>query len=69
MAYYLFVIGVIVGCIFTLILLRLSSGRGTLRVDHSNPERDIYRLEIDDLDGLAYKKRMLVSIDHNANLS
>lgn len=42
---------------------------GTLRVDHSNPEKDAYLFEIDDLDNLDKKKRIVLNIDHNARLS
>lgn len=51
------------------IVWRIRSASGTLRIDHSNPEKDIYRLEIDNLDDLSKKKRVILKIDHNANLS
>lgn len=43
--------------------------RGTLRIDRTNPEKDIYRLDIDDLDEIAKKKRIVLDIDPNADLS
>ena len=58
-----FVLGVIMGLIYP----RESSG--VLRIDHCNPEKDIYRFEIDDLDSLNKKKRIIIRIDHNADLS
>lgn len=42
---------------------------GTLKIDHSDPEKDLYRFEIDDLDDLSKKKRVILSIEHDANLS
>ena len=42
---------------------------GTLRIDHSNPEKDIYRFEIDDIDKLGKKNRIMLKIDHHADLS
>ncbi len=42
---------------------------GTLRIDHSNPEKDVYRFDIDDLDSLAKKKRIILLVDNNADLS
>lgn len=45
------------------------SASGTLRIDHSNPLKDIYRIEIDDLDKLVKKKRVVLKVDHNADLS
>lgn len=69
MAYVLFLLGVFIGALITLITRDIGAGSGTLRVDHSNPEKDIYRLEVDDLDGLDKKKRLNLKIDHHANLS
>lgn len=51
------------------IVWRIRSASGTLRIDHSNHEKDIYRLEIDNLDDLARKRRVVLKIDHNADLS
>lgn len=42
---------------------------GTLKIDHSDPEKDLYRFEIDDLDDLSKKKRVILSIEHDADLS
>lgn len=42
---------------------------GTLRIDHSNPNKDLYRFEINDLDNLKNKKRVVLRIDHHADLS
>lgn len=42
---------------------------GTLKIDHSDPEKDLYRFEIDDLDDLSKKKRVILSIKHDADLS
>ena len=43
---------------------------GTLLVDTSNPDRDIYRLELSDgIDSLAKKSSVKFSVDMNADLS
>lgn len=42
---------------------------GTLRIDRSDPEKDVYRLELNDLDRLCNKKYIRIKIDHNADLS
>lgn len=42
---------------------------GTLKIDHSDPEKDIYRIDINDLDKLSKKKLIILKIDNNANLS
>ena len=42
---------------------------GTLRIDHSNPEKDVYRIDIYDLDELSKKKEIVLKVDNNAHLS
>lgn len=42
---------------------------GTLKIDHTNPEKDVYRFEINDLDKLKGKTYITLKIDHNAKLS
>lgn len=42
---------------------------GTLKIDSSNPEKDVYRFEIDDLDKLSKKSRIVLKVDRNADLS
>ena len=42
---------------------------GKLKIDRSNPEKDLYRLEIDNLDKLSEKKIIVLEIDRNADLS
>ena len=62
-----FVIGILIGVISGLFYPRKYSG--VLRIDHSNPEKDIYRFEINDIDSLNKKKKIVLKIDHNADLS
>ena len=68
---YLFVlIGLLVGSIISNIIFFIRYRTvGTLRIDHSDPAKDVYRIEIDDLDGLSNKKRVILKVDSNANLS
>ena len=42
---------------------------GTLRIDHSNPEKDVYRFDIGDFDSLSKKKKIILNVDNNADLS
>ena len=63
------VVSSLVGSIVTLLIIFLKSVHGTLRIDHSNSNKDIYRLELDDLDVLTRKKLVILDIDHHANLS
>ena len=64
-----FTIGVIVGAIGYAICQRMFVTHGTLRIDHSNPEKDVYRFEIDDLEKLNRKAYVELKIDHHADLS
>lgn len=68
---YLFVlIGLLVGSIISNIIFFIRYRTvGTLRIDHSNPVKDVYRIEIDDLDGLIKKKHVILKVDNNADLS
>ena len=70
MEYLFAVVGVLVGSIISSIVFSIRYRKaGTLRIDHSNPEKDVYRIEIDDLDGLSKKKHVILKVDNNANLS
>lgn len=59
------VLGVIIG----MLIAHFEKPHGTLRIDHSNPEKDIYRMEFDELDTLSKKTRVILKVDNNANLS
>lgn len=58
-----------VSSIVTMMVMYLTSARGTLRIDHSNPEKDVYRIEIDNLEDLSRKKRVILDVDNSAILS
>lgn len=42
---------------------------GVLKIDHSNPEKDVYRFDISNLDDLTKKKRVVLRVDNSADLS
>lgn len=42
---------------------------GTLRIDHSDPNKDIYRFDIDSIDDLSKRKRIVLNVDNKADLS
>lgn len=42
---------------------------GTLKIDHSDPEKDRYQLEISNLDILDKKTEIFLRVDHDADLS
>lgn len=48
-------------------MLRLHAG--TIRVDWTDPEKDIYRLELDNLGLLEKRKYILLDVDRKADLS
>ena len=61
--------GFIAGTALTIIMYKLRSTAGTLKIDRSNPDKDSYLFEIDDLDSLSRKKHVILKIDNNARLS
>lgn len=69
MEFMFFTAGVFVGSIVYAIIQGVSIAHGTLRIDHSDPEKDVYRLEIGDLDKLNKKRYVELKIDHHADLS
>lgn len=69
MEYVLVLLGILLGSIISNIIFYNRSGTGYFRIDSSNPDKDTYRLEIDDLDALNKKNRLILKIDHDAHLS
>ena len=67
-----FIWGLVVAAICSIavsVLYHHRTASGTLKIDRTNPKKDIYRLYIDDLDTVAKKKRIVLDIDANADLS
>ena len=50
------------------IIWRMKKTCGTLQID-SKGEKELYRFEIDDFDGLSKKKYVRLKVDNNADLS
>ena len=42
---------------------------GILKIDHSDSKKDVYRIEIGDLDILPHKKHIVLKVENDANLS
>lgn len=61
--------GIIVGLIAMTTIISVKAAVGTLRIDSSNEEKDIYRLDIHDLEKVPNKKYIILRVDKNANLS
>lgn len=72
--FMLIIIGVLGFVMFYMTRLTPKSGNkvnGVLRIDHSNPYKDSYMFEIDDIECLQDRKvtKLVLKVDHNADLS
>lgn len=67
--FFVFFGGLFIGSLITNIVYLVKQASGTLRIDHANPEKDVYRIEIDDLDALSKKKKVVLKVDNHADLS
>ena len=65
--YYL--LGIIVGVILSYIAHTTFGCFGVIKIDHSDPGKDIYRLELKELDDLPKRKYIVLKVDNNADLS
>ena len=64
------ILGTIFGFIGATIYYNARNAFGTLKIDRTNPEKDVYRFNINgDLDELPRKKRIMMRIDPNADFS
>lgn len=61
---------IVILCFIILLLIIRQKPKydGVLLIDTSNPEKDIFRLELDTLDGLDKKKTILLKVDSHAQL-
>ena len=41
---------------------------GALKIDHSDSKKDVYRIEIGDLDVLPHKKHIVLKVENDADL-
>ena len=51
-----------------IVILKMRKTCGTLQIDHKG-EKELYRFEIGDFDGLSKKKYVRLKVDNNADLS
>lgn len=63
------IVGVVVHALVSIMLRVIFVGSGVLRIDQSNPEKTIYRIELNEVDTLRNKKRFILKVDTNAKLS
>lgn len=59
---------ILLGMVVVNTVKECASAKGVLKVDHSNPEKDVYRFEIDHIESLNKKKRVVLKVDHHAVL-
>ena len=69
MSYWMFLLGVFIGSLISTVLFHIRTARGVLKIDRFNNDKDIYRLEINNLDELDKKSKVLLKIEHDADLS
>lgn len=69
MEFWIKVLGIAIGMVICHFLCNKFFSDGTIKIDSTNPEKDVYRLEINDLDSLKKKKRIVLRVDHHADLS
>ncbi len=63
-------VGMAVSTLTTLLMCKVYYRKeGVLQIDHSNPEKDVYRFVIDKIDDLSKKKYIVLKVDNNADLS
>ena len=65
----LFLGGTAIGIIISMLLNFLKTSYGVLKIDISDNEKEMYRICLDDLDDLKKKKRIMLKVDSNADLS
>lgn len=65
----LFLGGVAIGIVISILLNFLKTSYGVLKIDISDSEKEMYRICLDDLDDLKNKKRIMLKVDSNADLS
>ena len=62
-------LGLVIGAAVATLFMLFTSGHGTLHIDHSNPEKDVYNFEIDRVDNLNKKKRFIMQIEHHTDIT
>lgn len=67
---HLLIDGLLVGAAVyeAIVIYKMRKTCGTLQIDHTG-EKELYRFEISDFDGLSKKKYIRLRVDNNADLS
>lgn len=58
------IVGIFLGIIMNKLINKKRTANGTLKIDYSDPERDLFRLELNyEPDELATKKKVILNVD------
>lgn len=57
-----FILGLVAGLLVSSLAWVLKVTVGTLKIDHSNPDKDVFKFEIDDLTSLTKKKFVFIKV-------
>lgn len=60
--------GFVAGALITFVIIRAKTTTGAILIDHSNPEKDIYQINLDKFDDLNKKSRVWLRVRHDAKL-
>ena len=60
--------GVVIGIVISIIWSRMHVS-GPIEVDCSDPDKDVYRLVVNDLKSLTKKNRIIFKVNRNAHFS
>lgn len=70
MEYVFLILGIVIGTLIGAVIFTWRPSAGTLKIDRSNPEKDQYLFVINgDLDQLSKRKKIVLKVDNNADLS
>ena len=64
-----FILGLIAGSIVATIIFYVRIPIGTLKIDRTNPEKDVFRIDIENLHEFKKRTKVLLIVDPNADLS
>lgn len=62
-------VGFVTGSVMTRVLYSIRTAHGVLKIDRKYSEKEKYLFDIHDLDVLARRKRIVLKIDNDADLS
>ena len=64
-----FIVGILIGMVIATVIYNVCKTAGVLKIDRTSSDKDIYRIEINDLSRLDHESRIILKIDHDADLS